>query len=77
MTQPDTHEIHPVLGKAKLTPAEAKAQKKKLKDEGTIYWDWDDGEWIGVDPNGEHVGLASDDQTLLRYLAFYPNPTDW
>jgi hypothetical protein len=77
MTQDGNYEIHPVLGKAKLTPAEAEAQRDKLKADGVIRWDWDKECWIGIAADGIEVSMMSDDKSMLSYLSYYPNPTDW
>lgn len=60
-----------------LTREEALNVKSQLLDSKTIWWDWDNFEWVGVAADGTQLGLSSNDDTFLDYLASYPGPEHW
>jgi hypothetical protein len=43
---------------------------------GVIYWSDEEGQYIGIAQNGQHVGLGGNLTSLFAYLKDHPTPAD-
>lgn len=49
----------------------------KLLEDGTIYWDQGEYQFIGKASDGQWVGLGSTKDSVAIYLHYRPSPTQW
>ena len=52
-------------------------EMQRLIDDGTVWFDDDEGEWLGAASDGEVVSFGPDDDGAARYLVGRPSPCDW